>query len=115
MTGPVGAPRCRSHRAGRRDSAGPWLVAGLAEALSCWPALAGAAAPENLRRFLFSPEVGRGIDGPAAGRSVTPADVEAVHRFGRGTLAIERFVLRPGDGCPGIAWLEFSVRLEGGY
>jgi hypothetical protein len=39
--------------------------------------------PENPRRFIFSPEVGRRIDGPKANRSVPPEEVEAIGRFGR--------------------------------
>jgi len=89
----------------------------LAEDPSSCPRPYGAeAGPDHPRQFIFSPEVGRRIDGPDARRSMTPEDFEAVSRFGRGTLAIERFALRPGrEGCPQIEWIEFSVRLEGGY
>ncbi|MFZ5563624.1 MAG: hypothetical protein ACOZBW_06185 [Thermodesulfobacteriota bacterium] len=74
------------------------------------------AGPQNPREFVFSPEVGLRIDGPDAVRAVTAEDVEAVRRFGRGTLSIESFNLLPGnDGCPGIEWMTFSVILEGGY
>jgi len=67
-------------------------------------------------RFIFSPEVGRRIAGPDARRAVTLEEVEAVRRFGRGTLTIERCALRPGsDGCPQPEWIEFSVYLEGGF
>jgi len=73
-------------------------------------------APENPRQFMFSPEVGKQIDGPAAGRSVIPEEIEKVRQFGRGTMTIEGFQLRPGsDGCPEIEWLDFSVQVEGGY
>ena len=89
----------------------------LADAPSYCPRPYGAeAGPDHPRRFIFSPEVGRRIDGPEARRSVTPEDFEAVRRFGRGTLTIERFALRPGsDNCPQIEWIEFLVQLEGGY
>jgi hypothetical protein len=85
--------------------------------LSTCPRPYGAeAGPENPRQFIFSPAVGRRIDGPDAGRAVTPEEVEEVGRFGRGTLTIHDFALQPGsDGCPRIGWLEFSVHLEGGY
>lgn len=77
---------------------------------------AAEAGPENPRKFIFSPDVGAIIDGPAAGRSVTIEEVTAVRRFGRGTLEILSFGLEPGkDGCPKIGWMYFSVRLEGGY
>jgi hypothetical protein len=72
--------------------------------------------PENPRRFVFSPDVGGKIDGPKAGRSVTVEDIEAVRRFGRGTLSIEDSKLeRAGDGSIIIKWITFSVQLEGGY
>lgn len=73
------------------------------------------AGPENPRKFIFSPEVGQQIDGPRSGRSVTSEEVEAVRRFGLGTLTITGFRLEPGtDGCPKIKWLQFSVVLDGG-
>jgi len=72
--------------------------------------------PANPREFIFAPEVGEGIDGEKAGRSITAEDVEKVRCFGRGTLFIEAFKLEPGgNGCPKIEWLKFSAQLEGGY
>lgn len=72
--------------------------------------------PGNPRGFIFSPEVGGRIDGPKAGRPVTPEEVEEVQLFGRGILTIEGFELGPGvDGCPKILWMKFSVLMEGGY
>lgn len=74
------------------------------------------AGPANPREFIFSPEVGRRIDGPNAGRAVTPEEVEEIRRFGRGSLTIEKFRLQAkADGCPVIEWIRFSVQLEGGY
>jgi hypothetical protein len=89
----------------------------LGDAPSSCPRPYGAeAGPDHPRRFIFSPDVGRRVAGPDAGRSITPEDVEAVRRFGRGTLTIERFDLNPGkEGCPRIEWIDFSVRIEGGY
>jgi len=72
--------------------------------------------PGNPRRFIFSPEVGKRIDGADADRSVTVEEVEDVRRFGRGTLTIESFGLEPvRDGCPKVEWMTFSVQIEGGY
>lgn len=87
------------------------------EASSSCPRPYGAeTGPENPRRFIFSPEVGRRIDGPKANRAVTPEEVEAIGRFGRGTFTIERFSLGPeSHGCARIQWLEFSAQLEWGY
>lgn len=72
--------------------------------------------PANPRQFIFSPEVGRKIQGPDAGRAVTPEEIEMIRRFGRGTLTIEDFALGPEkDGCPGILWMVFVVQVEGGF
>jgi len=77
-----------------------------------YAAEAGLAHP---RQFIFSPDVRDEIAGPKAGRSVTVEDVEAVRRFGEGRLTITGFRLAQArDGCPGIEWMDFSVRLEGG-
>ncbi len=74
------------------------------------------AGPGNPREFIFSPEVGKSLAGPEATRAVEPEDIEAVEQFGRGALTIEKFQLATGEGgCPEILWLEFSVRVEGGY
>lgn len=74
------------------------------------------AGPANPREFIFSPEVGGRIDGPNAGRKVTPEEVEEIERFGRGSLTIEKFRLQAkADGCSVIEWIRFSIRLEGGY
>jgi hypothetical protein len=77
---------------------------------------AAEAGPDNPRRFIFSPDVGERLAGAKAGRSVTAEEVENVRRFGRGTLTIDGFKLKPGkNGCPKIEWMKFSVQLEGGY
>lgn len=71
------------------------------------------AGPDNPRKFIFSPEVGKKITYGSEKRS---ADVKEVENFGRGELTIEKFKLAPGkDGCPKIEWMAFSVRLDGGY
>ncbi len=71
------------------------------------------AGPGKVREFIFSPEVGQDIDGIGAGRAVTPQEIEAVRRFGRGSRTIDRFALAGEDvGCPAIAWMEFTVHLE---
>ena len=76
---------------------------------------AAEAGPDNPRRFIFSPEVGQRIGGEKADRSSTPEDIEAIQRFGRGTLTIEGSKLGPGtNGCPKIEWIKFAVQLEGG-
>ena len=77
------------------------------------PRSAAEAWLPPVREFIFSPEVGRSIDGPGAGRSVSPEDVEAVGRYGRGSLTIEKF---DGGldalGCPFVKSIEFTVRLD---
>lgn len=74
------------------------------------------SAPGNSREFIFSPEVGKSIDGPNAARSVTANEIEDIRRFGRGVLTIEKFQLEPGaSGCPRLEWINFSVGIEGGF
>ena len=73
------------------------------------------SGPGNPRIFIFSPEVGRRIDGSEANRSVIPEAVEAIGRFGRGTFTIERFSVGPGsNGCALLEGIEFSVQMEWG-
>jgi hypothetical protein len=50
-------------------------------------------APQELRDFIFSPEVGRGIE--YNGSATTPEDVERVRSFGRGWLFLESYRLTP--------------------
>ncbi|MGH9372687.1 MAG: hypothetical protein ACRD15_14265, partial [Vicinamibacterales bacterium] len=48
---------------------------------------------QELREFIFSPQVGRGIE--FNGSRTTPEDVEKVRAFGRGWLFIETYTLTP--------------------
>lgn len=74
------------------------------------------AGPENLRKFIFSPEVGKQIAGPDSRIAISDENIDAVKKFGRGELDIKKFSLAPGkEGCPNIEWMEFFVRLNGGY
>ncbi|MEO0249046.1 MAG: hypothetical protein ABIN58_05780 [candidate division WOR-3 bacterium] len=74
------------------------------------------AGPANPREVIFSPEVGKSIDGPKSRRAVEAQEVEEIERFGRGELTIKEFKLQPtADGCPMIEWMQFSVRVQGGY
>jgi hypothetical protein len=92
-----------------------WHLADNPSACSKRP-YAAESGPSNPRRFIFSPEVGKRINGEKAGRAITPADLEQIQRFGQGTLTIGGFFLRAGkDGCPQIEQMKFSVLLEGGY
>jgi hypothetical protein len=50
-------------------------------------------APQELREFIFSPEVGRSIH--YNGSATTPDDVAKVESFGRGWLFIESYKLTP--------------------
>jgi hypothetical protein len=50
-------------------------------------------APGRLREFIFSPEVGRGIE--YQGSRTTEADVERVSAFGRGWLFLDSYRLSP--------------------
>jgi len=50
-------------------------------------------APQELREFIFSPEMGRGIE--YNGSATTAVDVEKVRAFGRGWLFIAAYTLTP--------------------
>lgn len=50
-------------------------------------------APQELREFIFSPEVGRGIE--YSGSATSGDDVAKVQSFGRGWLFIESYSLTP--------------------
>jgi hypothetical protein len=68
-------------------------------------------APQELRDFIFSPEVGRGID--YNGSATTAEDVERVQAFGRGWLRITEYRLTPpsrGDRAA-FEWFNFSACL----
>jgi hypothetical protein len=68
-------------------------------------------APQELREFIFSPEVGRGIEYHGSG--TTSADVAQVEAFGRGWLHLDAFRLTPprrGERAS-FEWLKFSACL----
>ncbi|HNY49655.1 MAG TPA: hypothetical protein PKI91_03755 [Smithella sp.] len=74
------------------------------------------AGPENPRKFIFSPEVGKTIAGPDSNKAFIDENINAVKKFGRGEMNIKKFKLALGtDGCPRIEWLEFTVKIDGGY
>lgn len=50
-------------------------------------------APQELREFTFSPEVGRSIE--YNGSATAPEDVDRVRSFGRGWLFLEQYTLSP--------------------
>jgi hypothetical protein len=83
---------------------------------SCPRPFDAEAGPGNTRHFIFSPDVGRSIDAPDAGKSVTLQDIQVVRDFGRGSLTIESYALDDQNKCePRILWLEFSWVVEVGY
>ena len=68
-------------------------------------------APQELRDFIFSPQVGRGIE--YNGSATTSEDVEKVRSFGRGWLHLDEFRLTPprkGERAS-FEWLKFSACL----
>jgi hypothetical protein len=68
-------------------------------------------APQELREFIFSPEVGRGIE--YSGSATTPEDVAKVEAFGRGWLHLDEFRLTPprrGERAS-FEWLRFTACL----
>jgi hypothetical protein len=52
-------------------------------------------APQQLREFIFSPRVGRDIQGPDAKASPTAEQVNEVRSFGQGWLFIHSYTLTP--------------------
>jgi len=71
-------------------------------------------APGQLRDFIFSPEVGRTIQGPGATSRATEQEVASVRAFGRGSLRILDFMLvdlDPGKKAS-MAWMRFEVDLS---
>lgn len=85
-----------------------WQLSGNPSACKSRP-YGARSGPDNPRKFVFSPEAKpepSSSENPSAGQT---------EPYGKGELTIDRFQLSPGgDGCPGIAWMEFSVRAEGG-
>jgi hypothetical protein len=71
-------------------------------------------APGPEREIVFSPEVGAAVDGPGAGRPPTPAEVEKVGRWGRGSVTILDCELAGlGQGqTPRAVHLRFSATLS---
>jgi hypothetical protein len=70
-------------------------------------------APQELREFIFSPRVGRDIQGDAATTGPTGAEVAAVQAFGRGWLYIDSYRLSPprAGGRATFESLRFSACL----
>jgi hypothetical protein len=71
-------------------------------------------APQELRGFIFSPEVGRSIQGPFSRRNVTYTDVDDVGAFGGGRLEILDYRLtgfEPGTRAS-FTWMKFRVTLS---
>jgi hypothetical protein len=71
-------------------------------------------APGNLREFIFSPAVGKTIDGPDAGRPPTREEIKAVADAGSGKLKILEFKLseESSGSEPRLEWLRFSADLR---
>jgi hypothetical protein len=65
--------------------------------------------PQQLREFIFSPEIGRGIDDYGAG--VTHEAIEKVRSFGRGWLFLESYVLTPPHSGTRAAFESVKFRL----
>jgi hypothetical protein len=72
------------------------------------------SSPGMLRKFIFSPAVGRSVDGPGARRKPTPGEVEEIGRWGRGEMRIVEFRLENGDSIDKarVARMRFEVELS---
>lgn len=71
-------------------------------------------APGLEREFIFSPEVGRTIDGPNRTAKPTTAEVAKITAFGKGTLSILDYRLTSLEPYrqAGFEWLKFKVDLR---
>lgn len=68
------------------------------------------------RRFIFSPLIGKEIDGSDSKISVTPEEIEKVALFGSGEFYVEKYGMGKDEkGCPVIKVLEFRIMVKGGY
>ena len=70
-------------------------------------------APGQVREFIFSPEVGKTIDGPTARRKPNEEELDRIRRYGIGTLTILEFRLKdlePGRQA-GFDWMRFNVEI----
>ena len=66
--------------------------------------------PQTVMPWTDRPPVGDILD------PFTASDLERVTDFGRGVLWIEDFAPEPTTtGCPGIAWMDYRLAVEGGY
>jgi hypothetical protein len=71
-------------------------------------------APGEIREFIFSPEVGRTIDGPTAHRKPDEKEIDRIRQYGTGTLTILEFRLKdlePGKQA-GFEWMRFRVEIS---
>ena len=71
-------------------------------------------SPGMMREFIFSPAVGRTIDGPGASRAPTPEEIEEIGRFGRGQLRITESRLENGGSAETarLSWIRFEASLS---
>jgi hypothetical protein len=71
-------------------------------------------APQQRREFIFSPEVGKTIDGAQAKSQPTAEEIDWVKQFGKGTLTLLEYRLtdlEPGKRAK-FEWLRFAVHLK---
>jgi hypothetical protein len=71
-------------------------------------------APQGEREFVFSPEVGRAIQGPGSSGAASEEDVERVRSFGRGRLEIVEYRLgnlKTGERAR-FEYMRFRVELS---
>jgi len=71
-------------------------------------------APGVVREFIFSPQVGRTIDGPEAKRKPTPKEIEKIRKDGQGKLIILDYRLKDLEPRKqaSFEWMRFKVDLS---
>ncbi len=69
--------------------------------------------PGEVRRFIFSPEVGRSIDTPRDGRDPTAQELQRIKEFGQGELIVREYRFAPAAAGQEarLDWMYFEVTL----
>ena len=76
------------------------------------PNVGSVNAPQREREFIFSPKVGRTIQGPAARASATSEELVRVESFGKGTLWITNMTLSPPERSKQARLMQLSFKCD---
>jgi len=72
-----------------------------------------AAIGNDIREFIFSPEVGKVINAPGSTNDITEDDIDRIQAFGQGEMKIARMKLSPPQlhGTASIEMMNFDCKL----